>query len=53
MLHAAPIQAELLRRLPDNSWPEQPELIENGALALNSIGFSAPIAELYRTTRLV
>ena len=46
------IGAELLRRNPDGTWPERPLAIEQGELALDSIGFSAPLTALYRTTRL-
>ena len=46
------IGAELLRRNPDGTWPERPLLIEQGDLKLDSIGFSAPLTALYRTTRL-
>jgi len=67
VLHTAEIRAELLRRLPDESWPdeswpdeswpdeswpEEPEPIATGPLMLASIDFSAPMAALYRTTRL-
>ena len=53
VLHTAEIRAELLRRLPDGSWPEEPEAITTGPLSLDSIGFSQKLAALYRTTRLV
>ncbi len=46
------IGAELLRRNPDGTWPERPLAIEQGDLSLDSIGFSAPLTALYRTTRL-
>lgn len=46
------IGADLLRRNPDGTWPERPDLIETGDLVLDSIGFRAPVAALYRTTRL-
>jgi Uma2 family endonuclease len=46
------IGAELLRRNPDGTWPERPETIEEGDLVLDSIDFRAPVAALYRTTRL-
>ncbi len=52
VLHTAAIRAEMLRRLPDGSWPDRPELIETGPLTLASIGFQADLAALYRTTRL-
>jgi Uma2 family endonuclease len=52
VLHSTEIAAELLGRLPDNSWPEKPELIEEGVLRLESIRFEVPLTALYRTTRL-
>lgn len=52
VLHSTEIAAELLRRLPDNGWPEKPKLIEEGQLHLESIGFEVPLTALYRTTRL-
>jgi Uma2 family endonuclease len=48
------IGAELLRRLPDGSWPEAPQSLDQSAtLELASIGFRLPIASLYRTTALL
>ena len=52
IVRSATIGADLLRRNPDGTWPERPEAIEEGDLVLDSIGFRAPIAALYRTTRL-
>jgi Uma2 family endonuclease len=47
------IEAELLCRRPDGSWPEEPEMLGADAiLTLHSIAFSAPLAALYRTTAL-
>lgn len=47
------IEAELLRRRDDGSWPETPEPIGPSVeLRLDSIGYSVPLAELYRTTAL-
>ena len=52
-VHSTRIEAELLRRGADGSWPEQPESLRRGAtLTLASIGFSVPLAALYRTTAL-
>jgi Uma2 family endonuclease len=46
------VQAHLLRRQPDASWPERPEEIgPGGTLRLASIGFACALHELYRTTR--
>lgn len=52
ILRSSSVRAELLRRRPDGSWPEQPETISDGMLELESIGFSVALAALYRTTRL-
>ncbi len=52
VLRTVSIGAELLRRRADGSWPRTPEAIEAGNLVLESIGFEAPLAALYRTTRL-
>jgi Uma2 family endonuclease len=49
LLHTKEKRAELLRRLPDGTWPTEPQQVHDGALALESIGFAAPLAELYRT----
>ena len=47
------VSAELLRRRPDGTWPETPEILKPPAiLELASIGFSVPLADLYRTTAL-
>lgn len=47
------IGAELLRRRPDGSWPERPEALgPEDTLALESIGFAAPLAAAYATTHL-
>jgi hypothetical protein len=52
VVRTATIGAELLRRLPDGTWPKRPERIEAGEIVLASIGFSVPLAAIYRTTRL-
>ena len=41
VLRADAIGGDLLRRLPDGSWPDRPTLIVEGDLALESIGFRA------------
>jgi Uma2 family endonuclease len=52
-LHSTRIEAELLRRGPDGTWPERPEVLTAGdTLALPSIAFAAPLSALYRTTVL-
>ncbi len=53
VLQSTRIEAELLRRQGDGNWPPGPELIAaDGTLDLRCIGFSAPLAALYRTTFL-
>jgi Uma2 family endonuclease len=50
-LHSTRIEAELLRRSSDGTWPEKPETVRTGdTLHLASIGFSVPLAAVYRTT---
>jgi Uma2 family endonuclease len=47
------IGAELLRRRPDGTWPEQPEMLTAGdTLALETIGYAGPLAAAYATTHL-
>jgi Uma2 family endonuclease len=47
------MEAELLRRNADSTWPEVPRRLgPDDALALESIGFAVPLAALYRTTTL-
>ena len=53
LLRASRIEAELLRRDADGNWPAEPELIgADGQLDLTSIGFAAPLMQLYRTVDL-
>jgi Uma2 family endonuclease len=51
VVYTAAVGAELLRRLPDGSWPETPAVQTGGEVVLESIGFRAPLVSLYRTTR--
>ena len=47
------IEAELLRRNADGTWPEDPEQISSAAaLHLESLSFETPLAAFYRTTSL-
>ncbi len=47
------MEAEVLRRGADGGWPMDPEIVDaSGVLALASIGFSAQLVDLYRTTDL-
>jgi Uma2 family endonuclease len=53
LVSSTAVAAEMLRRRPDGSWPEQPEAVgAGGALRIEAIGFEAPLAALYRTTTL-
>jgi Uma2 family endonuclease len=52
VLHSTSIDADLLRRGPDGTWPERPQAIGQDDLALDSIGYTGPIAAFYRTTWL-
>ncbi|HYZ23601.1 MAG TPA: Uma2 family endonuclease [Rhodopila sp.] len=52
ILHSTRIGAEILRRDAAGNWPERAEVIEEGALALLSIGFTVDLAAVYRGTRL-
>ena len=53
IVHSTRIEAELLRRRGDLSWPKIAATIAPpAALELASIGFAAPLAALYRTTAL-
>jgi Uma2 family endonuclease len=48
------VAAELHRRQPDGTWPEQPEIIQpDGDLRLASIDFTIPLRAAYRTSRFV
>ena len=50
ILRSTAIGAEVLRRQPDGSWPEQAEMVGlDGMLRLDSIGFAAPLRAAYRT----
>jgi Uma2 family endonuclease len=52
-VHSTRIEAELLRRNGDDSWPEEPDMVTGlGALHLSSIGFTTTLAAFYRTTAL-
>jgi Uma2 family endonuclease len=52
-IHSTRIEAELLRRAADGTWPEEPDILHAAdALPLASIDFTSPLAALYRTTAL-
>jgi len=53
VVHSTAIVAEILRRSPDGTWPEQSEVLgADGELGLNSIDFATPLREIYRTSGL-
>ena len=53
VLRSTSIVAEVLRRQPDGTWPEQPDLVTgDDTLRLDSIGFAEPLRSVYRTTNL-
>lgn len=52
VLRSVSVGADLLRRRPDGSWPQEPVNVTDGDLVLESIGLSVTLADVYRTTRL-
>jgi Uma2 family endonuclease len=47
------IEAELLRRLPDGTWPKEPQILRAGDdLTLTSIGFGVALTACYQTSSL-
>jgi Uma2 family endonuclease len=53
-VHSTRVEAELLRRNADGSWPEEADvLLGPDMLRLGSIEFSVGLAAFYRTTALV
>lgn len=52
ILHSTRVAAEVLRRNPDGSWPQQPELVHGDELVLMCIGFSTSLSQLYAPTSL-
>jgi Uma2 family endonuclease len=52
-VHSTRIEAELLRRDSDGSWPEEPDILTGtDILALATIEFTINLAMFYRTTAL-
>jgi Uma2 family endonuclease len=52
-IHSTRIEAELLCRNADGSWPEEPEILAAAdTLTPGSIEFATPLGALYRTTAL-
>jgi Uma2 family endonuclease len=53
VLRSTSIAAEILRRGPDGTWQQLPDIVEaDGDLRLDSIGFAAPLRAFYRTSGL-
>jgi Uma2 family endonuclease len=52
ILRSDRVGAEVLRRDATGAWPDRTTPITNGMLDLRSIGFLAPLAELYARTGL-
>jgi Uma2 family endonuclease len=51
LLRSTAVAAEILRRRPDGTWPEDSETIAADCeLRLDSIGFAAPLRLAYRTS---
>lgn len=47
------ISAEVLRRLPDGSWPQQPDFVSrDGDIRIESIGLVVSLLSVYATTTL-
>ena len=47
ILRSDRLAADLLRKLPNQAWPDEPVSFTDGALILESIGFDVPLADLY------
>ena len=53
VIHSSTIVAEVSRRAPDGAWQLQPDVQgPDDELRLDSIGFAAPLREVYRTSGL-
>jgi Uma2 family endonuclease len=53
LVRTASMEAELLRRGADGSWPAEPDTVgADGILRLDSIEFAEPLRSAYRTTAL-
>jgi Uma2 family endonuclease len=53
IVHSTRVLAELLRRGPDGSWPEETAKVgPGGTLSFESVGFSCPLSEVYAETPL-
>lgn len=53
VVHSTRVRIELLSRNAEGHWPENAHIVEaGGTLQLDSIGFAAPLAEVYAETYL-
>jgi Uma2 family endonuclease len=53
VVHSTRVAAELLRRRPDGTWPEEAEEVrQGGTLRLDSIDLTCPLSEVYARTHL-
>ena len=53
LLRSSRVEAELLRRNEDGTWPADPTIVRHdNSLALHSIGFVSPLSALYRISGL-
>lgn len=53
IVNSKKVEAELLRRAADGSWPQDPEVIgPGGTIRLESIGLDLALADVYRGTHL-
>ncbi|MGA3398364.1 MAG: hypothetical protein ABSC95_04020 [Acetobacteraceae bacterium] len=53
VLHSTAVAAEVFRRGPDDTWPQQPGVVDaEDTLRPDSIGFAAPLRDACRTTSL-
>ena len=50
VLSSTEVTADIFRRLPDGTWPDNPDAITNAELRLDSIDFAVPLEELYAQT---
>ena len=53
VVNSVRIEAELLRRHDDGTWPEQPDMVQaDAALTLSSVDLTLALRDIYRTTSL-
>ena len=52
LLSSVAIRAELLPADAEGAWPEMPQIVADGQLRLESIGFEARLLDLYATSSL-